>query len=88
MNQPPAVLSELSRCVASRAHPGAPARIPAPRRPVHPGDVVEIEAVVRRLRSRMGVLSGRARVNGKVVCHGTMTFALGERTAGAPGGES
>ena len=58
------------------------------RRPVHPGDVVEIEAVVRRLRSRMGVLSGRARVNGKVVCHGTMTFALGERTAGAPGGEN
>jgi 3-hydroxymyristoyl/3-hydroxydecanoyl-(acyl carrier protein) dehydratase len=29
------------------------------RRPVHPGDVVEIEALVRRLRSRMGVLSGR-----------------------------
>ena len=38
------------------------------RRPVHPGDVVEIEAVVKRLRSRMGVLSGAARVNGKVVC--------------------
>ena len=38
------------------------------RRPVHPGDVVEIEAVVRRLRSRMGVLRGVARVNGKVVC--------------------
>ena len=34
------------------------------RRPVHPGDVVEIEAVVERLRSRMGVLSGAARVNG------------------------
>ena len=47
------------------------------RRPVHPGDVVEIEAVVKRLRSRMGVLSGAARVNGKVVCDGTMTFALG-----------
>ncbi len=58
------------------------------RQPVHPGDVVEIEAIVRRLRSRMGVLSGRARVNGKIVCHGTMTFALGERTAGAPSNES
>ena len=34
------------------------------RRPVHPGDTVEIEAVVKRLRSRMGVLSGAARVNG------------------------
>jgi 3-hydroxyacyl-[acyl-carrier-protein] dehydratase len=46
------------------------------RRPVRPGDQVEIEAVVRRLRSRMGVLSGAARVNGKIVCNGTMTFAL------------
>jgi 3-hydroxyacyl-[acyl-carrier-protein] dehydratase len=44
---------------------------------VYPGDVVEIEALVKRLRSRMGVLTGRARVRGKVVAHGTMTFALG-----------
>jgi 3-hydroxyacyl-[acyl-carrier-protein] dehydratase len=50
------------------------------RRAVHPGDVVEIEAVVKRLRSRMGVLSGAARVNGDVVCDGTMTFALGPTT--------
>jgi 3-hydroxyacyl-[acyl-carrier-protein] dehydratase len=49
------------------------------RRPVYPGDVVEIEAIVERLRSRMGVLSGAARVNGRVVCEGTMTFALGAR---------
>ena len=47
------------------------------RRPVHPGDVLEIEATVLRLRSRMGVLKGIARVNGKVVVEGTMTFALG-----------
>lgn len=52
------------------------------RRPVHPGDIVEIEAVVKRLRSRMGILSGAARVNGKVVCDGTMTFALGPKTGG------
>src|SRR5437867_6113130 len=49
------------------------------RRPVHPGDVVEIEAVVRRLRSRLGVLHGIARVNGAVVVEGTMTFPLGPR---------
>ena len=49
------------------------------RRAVHPGDVVEIEAVVKRLRSRIGALSGAARVNGQVVCDGTMTFALGSR---------
>jgi 3-hydroxyacyl-[acyl-carrier-protein] dehydratase len=54
------------------------------RRTVHPGDTVEIEAVVKRLRSRMGILSGAARVNGAVVCDGTMTFALGPKTAPAP----
>jgi 3-hydroxyacyl-[acyl-carrier-protein] dehydratase len=49
------------------------------RRPVHPGDVVIIEAVVKRLRSRMGQLRGVATVDGKVVVEGTMTFALGQR---------
>lgn len=50
------------------------------RRPVHPGDVVVIEATVRRLRSRMGVLEGVAKVGDAVVAEGTMTFALGPRT--------
>jgi 3-hydroxyacyl-[acyl-carrier-protein] dehydratase len=48
------------------------------KRPVRPGDVVEIEATVVRLRSKMGILRGTARVNGKVVLTGTMTFALGQ----------
>ena len=47
------------------------------RRPVHAGDVIEIEATVLRLRSRMGRLQGVARVNGRPVIEGTMTFALG-----------
>jgi 3-hydroxyacyl-[acyl-carrier-protein] dehydratase len=47
------------------------------RRPVRPGDVVVIEASVIRLRSRMGLLKGVARVNGERVIDGTMTFALG-----------
>jgi 3-hydroxyacyl-[acyl-carrier-protein] dehydratase len=47
------------------------------RRPAYAGDVVEIEARVKRLRSRMGQLEGFARVNGVVVVEGTMTFALG-----------
>ncbi len=53
------------------------------RHPVRPGDVVEIEAVVVRLRSRMGLLKGVARVGGKRVADGMMTFALGpqEKTA-------
>jgi 3-hydroxyacyl-[acyl-carrier-protein] dehydratase len=47
------------------------------RHPVYPGDTVEIEARVRRLRNRMGQLDGFARVGGRVVVSGTMTFALG-----------
>jgi len=47
------------------------------RRPVHPGDVVVIEANVVRLRSRMGMLKGVASVNGVRVLDGSMTFALG-----------
>ena len=58
------------------------------RRPVHPGDVVEIEALVRRLRSRMGQLRGIARVEGRIAAEGTMTFALGPRTDAATGASS
>ena len=47
------------------------------RRPVYAGQVVEIEARVKRLRSRMGQLEGVARVDGRVAVEGTMTFALG-----------
>jgi 3-hydroxyacyl-[acyl-carrier-protein] dehydratase len=51
------------------------------RRPVRPGDVVVIEAMAKRLRSRMGLLRGTATVDGQVVAEGTMTFALGPRGA-------
>src|ERR671932_718360 len=54
------------------------------RHPVHPGDVVIIEANVVRLRSRMGVLRGVARVDGRSVIDGTMTFALGPATPSLP----
>jgi 3-hydroxyacyl-[acyl-carrier-protein] dehydratase len=47
------------------------------RHPVRPGDVVVIEATVLRLRSKMGRLKGIARVDGRIVVEGTMTFALG-----------
>jgi len=53
------------------------------RRPVYAGDVVEIEARVKSLRSRVGQLNGFARVNGQVVVDGTMTFALGPLVRGA-----
>jgi 3-hydroxyacyl-[acyl-carrier-protein] dehydratase len=53
------------------------------KRPVRPGDVVVIEARVRQLRSRMGILHGIARVDGTVAMVGTMTFALGDAKPGA-----
>ncbi len=49
------------------------------RKPVHAGDQVEIEATIKRLRSKMGWLHGIARVNGEVMAEGTMTFALGRK---------
>jgi 3-hydroxyacyl-[acyl-carrier-protein] dehydratase len=51
------------------------------RRPVVAGDTVTLEATVVRLRSKMGTLSGIARVDGKVVGEGVMTFALGDAVA-------
>src|SRR6266849_7076456 len=54
------------------------------RRAVHPGDVVVLEAVVVRLRRRTGVLRGIARVDGKIVVEGTMTFALAAPTRAMP----
>ena len=48
------------------------------RRPVKAGDTVYLEGIVLRLRSKMGSLRGVARVDGRIVCEGQMTFALGE----------
>jgi 3-hydroxyacyl-[acyl-carrier-protein] dehydratase len=50
---------------------------------VYAGDVLEVEARVKRLRNRMGVLEGRARVGNRIVANGAMTFALGTKD-GAP----
>jgi 3-hydroxyacyl-[acyl-carrier-protein] dehydratase len=49
------------------------------RRPVRAGDSVMLEGSVVRLRSKMGSLRGIARVDGRVVCEGQMTFALGDK---------
>ena len=47
------------------------------RRPAYAGDQVVIEAWIDRLRGRMGRLKGAARVDGVLIAHGMMTFALG-----------
>ena len=57
------------------------------RRAVYPGDVIEIEARVKRLRKRVGQLEGLARVNGRIVVKGTMTFALGSASSSGPKAE-
>src|SRR6266849_2978863 len=51
------------------------------RRPVTSGDTVYLEGTVVRLRGKMGSLRGVARVDGRVVCEGRMTFALGDAPA-------
>lgn len=50
-----------------------------------PGESVEIEVRVVRLRSRMGVLTGFARVGDRQLARGTMTFALGPKADGSEG---
>ena len=44
---------------------------------VHPGDILTVDVTVKRLRSRMGMLRGKALVDGRLVAAGSMTFALG-----------
>jgi 3-hydroxyacyl-[acyl-carrier-protein] dehydratase len=58
------------------------------RRPVHPGETVVIEVLVQRIRSRMGVLRGAARVDGQIVLEGRMTFALSPGSEERPAPQS
>ena len=53
-----------------------------------PGDAVEIIAKVIRLRGRMGLLTGHARVGDRMLVQGTMTFALGPKADGSEGDET
>lgn len=48
------------------------------RRPVVPGDVLEIEVVVVQTRGDMGWVKGVARVDGKTVCEAQISFALAD----------
>ena len=52
------------------------------RRPVVPGDVLEIEAKILNLRSRAVRLEGSIRVDGKLVCEATVTCQLVKREGG------
>ena len=48
------------------------------RKPVVPGDQLVLEAELGRMRARTGQLTGRALVNGDVVCEGELMFALAD----------
>ena len=55
------------------------------RRPVHPGDVVGSKRRCCGCAAGWAGCRGEARVNGKLVADGTMTFALGRRIVSASG---
>jgi 3-hydroxyacyl-[acyl-carrier-protein] dehydratase len=46
------------------------------RRPVVPGDRLDIEAILLRTRSGMGWCSGTSKVDGKLVCSAELMFSL------------
>ncbi len=46
------------------------------RRPVRPGDVLDMEATVEWRRERIGEGEGAARVDGEKVCDGRLRFAM------------
>jgi UDP-3-O-[3-hydroxymyristoyl] N-acetylglucosamine deacetylase/3-hydroxyacyl-[acyl-carrier-protein] dehydratase len=51
------------------------------RRPVLPGDQLQLEAEALRFRSRLAMVKARATVNGEVTCEAEMTFMLADADA-------
>ncbi len=49
------------------------------RRPVRPGDQLQVEMVVDRMKSRVGKLSGKVHVDGQLVCEAGIMFSLVDR---------
>ena len=51
------------------------------RKPVRPGDQLEVEMVVDRMKPRVGKLSGKVHVDGQLVCEAGIMFSLVDRAA-------
>ena len=49
------------------------------RKPVMPGDTLRLEVHFDKIRRGIGKGSGKATVNGQLVCDGTIMFALVDR---------
>lgn len=47
------------------------------RKKVVPGDVLEMEIEMIKMRSSIGIAKGKATVNGEVACEGEFIFAIG-----------
>ena len=52
------------------------------RRPVVPGDRLDMEATLLRIRSQIGWITGIARVDGQLVCTAELMFWLGSELEG------
>ena len=50
------------------------------RRPVVPGDLLSLELSIERVRGRIGIGKGTARVDGETVAEARLSFALADRT--------
>jgi 3-hydroxymyristoyl/3-hydroxydecanoyl-(acyl carrier protein) dehydratase len=46
------------------------------RKPVKPGDQLHLEMVVKRIKSRVGQLAGKAYVDGTLVAQADITFTV------------
>jgi len=51
------------------------------RKPVGPGDVLELHVEMLRMGSRAGRAQGSAKINGEVATEGTFSFAIADRNA-------
>jgi 3-hydroxyacyl-[acyl-carrier-protein] dehydratase len=51
------------------------------RQPVYPGDTLQLEVNLEKIRRGVGKGSGRANVAGQLVCEGDILFAIGDRPA-------
>jgi len=49
------------------------------RKPVSPGDVLELHVEMLRMGSRAGKAKGTAKINGEVASEGVFSFAIGDR---------
>jgi 3-hydroxyacyl-[acyl-carrier-protein] dehydratase len=51
------------------------------RQPVYPGDTLQLEVTLEKIRRGVGKGSGRASVDGQLACEGEILFAIGDRPA-------